>query len=170
MVDNSEVWEKVQKVYHCDCHNKEVRYKLTGAGTKIFFSQCTRCGNTTRIAKGKLTNPDSLSVKYVDEELSQNWWRQKDAYRQQLYQECQNRDRKEWFDWYNRYLLSPEWSKKRVAVMKRANFICEGCLEKTAVQVHHLTYKRVGNEMLFDLVAVCKDCHTIIHDSENQAA
>lgn len=168
MIDHTENWEKVQKVYGCDCRNKEVRYKLNEAKAKMFFLQCTRCGEAKRIARGKVTNPNSATIKLVDEELRQSWWKQKEAYRQKLYEESQNRERQEWFDWYNRYLLSPAWSKKRVAVLKRANFMCEGCQEKTAVQVHHLTYRRVGNEMLFDLVAVCHDCHRIIHDSENQ--
>ena len=165
-INHSEIWEKVNKAFSCDCSGKKVRYKLNRAGTKMFFLQCLRCGDTTRIPKDKVTSPNSLLIQEVDDQLRADWWKKRDQYFSSLRDETQNRERQEWFDWYNRYLLSPEWSKKRIAVMKRANFICEGCLQKTAVQVHHLTYDRVGNEMLFDLVAVCSDCHKAIHEAK----
>ena len=69
----------------------------------------------------------------------------------------------EWWFRYNTYLQSPEWEKKRKLVLDRARGICEGCGRKKAVQVHHLHYRRVGQEMLFDLVAVCQECHDALH-------
>lgn len=60
---------------------------------------------------------------------------------------------------YQQYLQSPEWRLKRDAVMKRDNRLCQGCLKNQATQVHHLTYDRIFNEMLFDLVAICHECH-----------
>jgi hypothetical protein len=29
--------------------------------------------------------------------------------------------------------------------------------------VHHLNYQRLGDEMLFDLVALCEGCHQKLH-------
>jgi hypothetical protein len=57
---------------------------------------------------------------------------------------------------YEAYLLSPEWDDKRALVLKRARGICEGCGEVPATEVHHLTYTHVGNELLWQLVAVCR--------------
>jgi 5-methylcytosine-specific restriction endonuclease McrA len=168
MPNYDEINQKVTMVFDCNCQKKVVRYKLTKASTKIFFLQCLTCGDTTRIPKDKVTNPDSFDIKLVDEELRDKWWKARDNYRSQLYREHEIKEKKEWFDWYDTYLKSPMWAKKRAVVLKRANYICEGCLEKPATQVHHLTYKHVGNEMLFDLVAICDDCHRIIHDSENK--
>ena len=37
--------------------------------------------------------------------------------------------------------------------------MCEGCGVRRAAQVHHLTYEHVGDELLFELVAVCGQCH-----------
>jgi hypothetical protein len=51
-------------------------------------------------------------------------------------------------------------------VLARAHGLCEGCGERTATQVHHLSYKRVFDEMLFDLVAVCDACHDKLHAEE----
>ena len=64
---------------------------------------------------------------------------------------------------YDAYLDSPAWAHRRQLVLRRAGGICEGCGTEPAREVHHLTYQRVGHEMLFDLVAVCADCHRAIH-------
>lgn len=68
-----------------------------------------------------------------------------------------------WWADYNSYLQTPEWRTKRAKVLRRAGGMCEGCGEAPATIVHHLTYKRVGREMLFDLVAVCPACHDALH-------
>ena len=60
---------------------------------------------------------------------------------------------------YQQYLQTPAWRLKRDAVMKRDNRLCQGCLKNQATEVHHLTYDRIFDEMLFDLVAICRDCH-----------
>lgn len=64
---------------------------------------------------------------------------------------------------YLGYLASPVWRAVRDKVLQRANFVCEGCLERPATQVHHLSYRYFRREMMFDLVAVCRDCHAICH-------
>lgn len=65
----------------------------------------------------------------------------------------------DWWEWYEEYLKTPKWREKARLVLRRAGGRCEGCLLADATQVHHLTYERVGDEMLFDLVAICKPCH-----------
>jgi hypothetical protein len=69
----------------------------------------------------------------------------------------------EWWIKYNRYLLTPEWQDKRERVLERDAYLCQACLKRRASQAHHLNYKRVFNEPLFDLVAVCTTCHTALH-------
>lgn len=64
---------------------------------------------------------------------------------------------------YIKYLSSEKWRKKRALVLKRANFICEGCLENEATVVHHRNYKSIYSEMLFDLAAICRVCHAECH-------
>lgn len=36
-------------------------------------------------------------------------------------------------------------------------------IQSNGVEVHHLTYERVGYEMLFDLISVCDPCHEQLH-------
>ena len=63
---------------------------------------------------------------------------------------------------YGLYLKSAEWKKKRDAVMKRDKGECVFCGD-AAQHVHHLTYDRIYNESLYDLVAVCNECHKAVH-------
>jgi HNH endonuclease len=83
-------------------------------------------------------------------------------------QEAQRqRDNEVWWRNYTIYLSSPEWKAKRTLVMRRANHVCEGCGRANAVEIHHLTYQRVGHEMLFDLQAVCRPCHQALHPEKD---
>jgi hypothetical protein len=64
---------------------------------------------------------------------------------------------------YLKYLASDEWKVIREKVLLRENHICEGCGVNKATEVHHLTYVRMKEELLFDLKAVCRDCHLKCH-------
>lgn len=69
---------------------------------------------------------------------------------------------------YHRYLETPAWKAKRDRVMRRAGGTCEACGVARATEVHHLTYERVFEEPLFDLVAICGPCHRRIHEIEKE--
>ena len=73
---------------------------------------------------------------------------------------------REWWDWYNAYLRSAAWRERAALVRRRAGGVCEGCAMRQATQVHHVTYKHVGNEFLWELRAVCDACHDRIHGEE----
>lgn len=61
---------------------------------------------------------------------------------------------------YQEYLRTDGWERTRSKVLGRAHHVCEGCGERRATQVHHLNYEDPrGEEMLFNLVALCSDCH-----------
>jgi len=60
---------------------------------------------------------------------------------------------------YRAYLQSPRWQKLRRAVMLRANGKCEICLRADGTDCAHLTYDRIFNERLADLIWVCRPCH-----------
>lgn len=64
---------------------------------------------------------------------------------------------------YDDYLLSDEWKAKRNAVIRRASGICEGCGQADAEVVHHLHYDNIYHEWLWDLVALCRPCHSRCH-------
>jgi 5-methylcytosine-specific restriction endonuclease McrA len=76
---------------------------------------------------------------------------------------------KNWWRRYDEYLNTDDWRRKRELVFQRARGTCEGCRERPAQQVHHLTYTDVGNEFLWQLVAVCAPCHDRFHSSREAA-
>jgi len=80
-----------------------------------------------------------------------------------VYRKKENR---KWWRWYNQYLKSVEWKMISKAVRQRAKGICEKCKQKPCQHVHHLTYRNVGNEKSQDLIAVCRKCHSDLHDGK----
>lgn len=69
----------------------------------------------------------------------------------------------EWWDRYTAYLETDAWRARAALVRERSRGLCEGCRRAPCVQVHHLSYKNVGEEFLWELVAVCNACHERAH-------
>ena len=67
-------------------------------------------------------------------------------------------------EYYNEYLKSDEWKRKRYVVLKRDDWTCQYCGKK-ATQVHHLKYAKyqIGKEPIKWLVSVCASCHKDQH-------
>lgn len=63
-----------------------------------------------------------------------------------------------------KYMRSPEWDIIRTAVKNRDNNQCVVCSSNKRLEAHHITYKRLGNEKLSDLITLCRNCHQAIHD------
>jgi hypothetical protein len=64
---------------------------------------------------------------------------------------------------YHEYLKSPEWQSVRQKKLAATGFCCDGCGAKTGLEIHHLTYSRVGRERMDDLMTLCRSCHGISH-------
>jgi 5-methylcytosine-specific restriction endonuclease McrA len=65
---------------------------------------------------------------------------------------------------YNEYMKSPAWDKKRRARLKKDNYTCQDCDAKDKpLDVHHITYERLGRERMSDLISVCRNCHEERH-------
>ena len=60
---------------------------------------------------------------------------------------------------YARYLESQRWRTLARAVRMRAKGKCEICLRANGEECAHLTYERIFNERITDLLWVCKKCH-----------
>ena len=63
---------------------------------------------------------------------------------------------------YASYLRSVRWKRFRAVVLILAGGRCADCGEN-AEHVHHLTYARLGNERLEDVVPLCRFCHENRH-------
>jgi len=133
--------------------------KVKGGGTQ-YVQQCVACGAKTSQALPK-DQYASMACPF-DEDL----YALGEKANSEHFKEVKEKERAEFFREYNQYLSSREWQEKRKAVLLRAQGICEGCRSAKATQVHHLHYRRVFREMLFDLVAVCDECHDSCHEEK----
>lgn len=73
----------------------------------------------------------------------------------------------EWWDGYSAYLRSPAWRAKRITWLAWGiPPLCARCGAdwNNTSQLHHLTYERVGDESLDDLMPLCSGCHQLITD------
>ena len=65
---------------------------------------------------------------------------------------------------YEDYLRSPAWRHKRERRLKLDGYTCQQC-GKTSMdyrlEVHHLTYERLGHERMEDLLTLCILCHPV---------
>jgi hypothetical protein len=175
-----ELTEEIVK--YCN-HNKiEIRKRVFNKGVVQYVKQCLYCGDMKSIAIKK------------DVAIKENFGKEPDFFDEELYLKFKEIDKKIYndklsdvskkkvfeknaeielekeifFKEYNEYLLSERWAKKREKVIARCKGVCEGCMENPVEHVHHLTYTHVFNEMLFELVGVCRECHNKIHPHMNE--
>ena len=65
---------------------------------------------------------------------------------------------------YQKYLQSPEWQSTRKQAIARAGYRCQLCgAYASQLEVHHNTYKNLGNERPADIIVLCHDCHSRFH-------
>lgn len=159
-----ELLAEIEDRFSCDHPNEAYRTKTASNGTVHYRRQCLRCGHGTVIKKADLTGKAfTWDLTPFDDDLQNEWWRRRSEAIQDVYERLRGEHSRQWWADYNAYLATPAWRERRQKVLDRAAGLCEGCRANRADVVHHLTYERVGREMLFDLVAVCQPCHEQIH-------
>lgn len=69
---------------------------------------------------------------------------------------------------YDKYLKTNHWKSLRKTIAERDKYTCQLCkgIFKSKFNIHHLTYKRIGHELLTDLIFYCEICHSIAHGSK----
>ena len=132
-------------------------------GAPMYREQCLSCGCPSGqwIAKAKVANvqnvPEVSPDAHAEYERGRfTEWRSTQA--EHAREQLSAGDNE-----YAEYLRSKAWAGKRAKVLERAKGICEGCGERQATQVHHLTYEHVQDEFLWELVAICDECHERVH-------
>jgi hypothetical protein len=133
-------------------------------GARQLRHQCTDCGKLLanhlphRLATSNTPTVDLAALDRWNDE-QRDFWKNQAA----VYQERRDAERREWLKAHSQYLATPEWWDKREAVLEREGKLCQGCRAAPAVHVHHLTYDHWRAELLWELVAVCLDCHERAH-------
>jgi hypothetical protein len=66
---------------------------------------------------------------------------------------------------YQKYLKTPEWTKKKEVALAAAGYRCQLDMEHSSIglEVHHRTYDRRGYEWPSDLIVLCRACHAKHH-------
>ena len=144
-------------IWECEHKAHELRTRRIVGGGIQYRQQCLRCGqsvgNAVSHAQVQVLPPE------WDELLHPKWQESRRA----LSEQRRLKDSQSRRDEYQRYLATPQWRARRDKVLQREGFVCQGCLSARATEVHHKNYEHIGAELLFDLVAVCAECHRRAH-------
>ena len=154
--------EEQRPSWECQHEIHELRTRRIAGGGIQYVHQCLSCGR----AVGSAVAHDKVAVlpPYWDEDTARLYderCRQRRAEREAAFE----RGRTERRESYQRYLMTAEWQAKRKAVLAREQYVCQGCGTSRATEVHHLSYEHVGRELLYQLVALCGECHRTAHDA-----
>jgi 5-methylcytosine-specific restriction endonuclease McrA len=151
---------------HEDCThiNSVLTVKIISNGSRSYRYQCIKCGEAlATVSASRLSLQDRSRVPVYDDELKKEYW--KNVRRRRIqFQEERNQ---QWWARYEVYIRSPKWRAKRNLVLARDKFQCQGCLSAPATQVHHLTYAHAFDELIFELISLCDDCHEQAHAKED---
>ena len=160
-------WKEHSSKFTCQHEETALRKRTVKGGAIQYVRQCLRCGESPyqAIARAKaLGENGGVEPPSFDEAIRSKW----EELRNNDSEVIKKRFSKEaFFSNYSEYLASDVWEKKRQRVLMRARGSCEGCGEREPTEVHHLTYKHVTKEFLFELVALCHECHERFHDDES---
>lgn len=72
----------------------------------------------------------------------------------------------------DRYLSTSHWKKMRHKSYEYYKGECQRChtvIPISQAEIHHRSYKNIGNEKMTDLILYCKRCHWMIHKSKHEA-
>jgi hypothetical protein len=150
----------VQAMLDCDHPKTVIVWNFSRGGHRQLRKQCAVCGALVGpvlpASEAPPGTPQANAAAFAEADAR---WKLKD----QLIAEKRSADDAQWWVDYNRYLTTPEWREKRRRVLDRAGGLCEGCGGSKATQVHHTTYAHTGDEFLWELRAVCCECHARVH-------
>ena len=147
----------------CDGDAALVQRVIAG-GTIVICYQCRQCGRQSGPAIARAAVVGWETLPHFDMQILETAWAKAGA----KYAYADSAKREERLRKYADYINSAEWSRKRSRVMMRARQgaafpMCEGCGDRPATEVHHLTYQNLGEEFLWELAAVCDHCHERLH-------
>jgi hypothetical protein len=155
----------------CPCAQQEPRTRVFCNGGMHYVMQCLACGKHVRTLRRDEVDlrREALGNQAFDESLVElgrlsSAWRvdEKRAERETLSRQIWQAHHAQ----YKAYLLTDDWRAKRRQRLAHDHYQCQerlpGCCGN-ASQVHHVTYDRLFDEGLDDLLSVCERCHRTLH-------
>jgi hypothetical protein len=139
----------------CEAHEWWLSKWQRGQGWCVDI-QCVTCGTSGGQPFPKNEHPHWQTYPEFDRTRNDRWH----AERREASRVQREAANAQWQADYSEWLAtSPEWARMRKLVMKRANGLCEACLERPAIEVHHQNYDLGKLPPAYYLVAVCRACH-----------
>lgn len=155
--------EFLERLTNCS-HRWELRRYECSNGAVQFKRQCTLCGESSpAIAHKDLSDAERANAPRFDPDLRNRIYEVARQRWQMQHDREQSQFSSRWWAWYDQYRTTAYWAERRRLVLERAGGRCEACGKERACIAHHLTYANVGQEPLYDLVAVCESCHADLH-------
>ena len=165
-----EEWSNELDLLNCSGeHEWEYRY-FQGDSRISLYSQCIKCGkrdgNGSSLKHDLVPNlKEKIKLKEINK-FDTNLINEKSptyekyfAYRSQKLEENKQVEKAYRKEFYSEYMKSDKWKAIRLKVLKRDNNLCQACLDAPAQDVHHKTYENIGDELMYELISVCRDCH-----------
>jgi 5-methylcytosine-specific restriction endonuclease McrA len=161
------VYEVVREEFACACSETVVRKKVDKLGRTGYLRQCLECGETTALLKhAEIPFSERMRAGPIDEEIGSRRRERMRARQSELYEE-QSRERRWQYEQdrlaeLEAYYETPWWRSRSQARLELDKYRCQARLPHclgAASQVHHVSYKHLGAEPLFDLASVCEPCH-----------
>lgn len=64
---------------------------------------------------------------------------------------------------YLKYIHSPLWFVKREEAFAHYGRQCKNCKSTMQLEIHHLSYRHLGHELMKELMVLCRKCHEAVH-------
>ena len=164
---NVEQIKSLINFYHRDkCHLDQtiITKTIKSNGTKSYRLQCLSCGQGSSGLKFELID-QSLEYPLFNDDISSLYWSMEHDLKVKEQNLLRENERQNWLLEHNKYLQTDTWNHKRNKRLNFDDYLCQGCFESTATQVHHLSYKNWQDELMFELISVCNECHIKIHNN-----
>lgn len=147
----------------CQCENRVYRYRNFQNGTNHYGTQCLNCGRWQAVKKSDVPLEEIKRMGEYDPVIAEDY----DRRRSTAWKSQAEEQRQEALNALAEYYKTPEWHAKRRhrLELNRRLFggLCECCMINRASDAHHVTYVRLYHEWMFDLAAVCEQCHSLFH-------
>ncbi len=141
----------------CHCGRPfEYTSRVFSNGMRHFQALCSNCV-TNRSIKASSVPDDAILIDF-DEWKAEHEFKRREAWKLE-----RERGLAEWREQHSAYMQSKQWREIRAKVLARDSYICQGCLSATATEVHHKRYQPDWHDMAWDLVSICRDCHSTTH-------
>lgn len=125
--------------------------------TKTKNDICDECKNHISL----IQKHNKITAIKAEEQYRNIWYKKKNKKRKK-----QTTKKQTEYSKYCMYLKSNKWSNIKDMLLKKHKYkkYCFCCGSNDNIHIHHKTYKNIYNENLNELVYLCCDCHSKVHD------